>query len=71
MLNDCNYNKVRLMHDMSRIVWYLKKHAKNDSNVHGHVLCHALCEDIEKDLEKHIEKLRLAVEGLSKEGKFH
>jgi hypothetical protein len=70
MLNDCNYNKVRLMHDLSRIVWYLKKHAKKDANVEGHVLCHKLCEEIEADLEKHIEKLRLAIEGLSKEGKF-
>lgn len=70
MLSDCNYNKVRLLHDLSRIVWYLKKHAKEDAKKHGHPLCHAMCEDMEKDLEKHIDKLRAAITGLSKEGKF-
>lgn len=70
MLNDCNYNKVRLLHDLSRIVWYLKKHAKEDAKKHEHPLCHAMCEEIEQDLEKHIDKLRAAIIGLSKEGKF-
>ena len=70
VLNDCNYNKVRLLHDLSRIVWYLEKHAKQDAKKEGHKLCHVVCDDIRKDLEKHMEKLRLAIEGLSKEGKF-
>lgn len=71
MLKDCNYNKIRLLRDLSRIVWYLKKHAKEDAKKEGHELCHAMCWEIERDLEKHIEKLRMAIEGLSKEGKFH
>ena len=70
MLNDCNYNKVRLLHDLSRINWYLKKHAKEDAKKHGHPLCLAMCEEMEKDMEKHIDKLRAAIIGLSKEGKF-
>jgi hypothetical protein len=70
VLDDCNYNKVRLMHDLSRIVWYLDKHAKADAKKSGHILCHAMCEELKKDLEKHMEKLRLAIEGLSREGKF-
>lgn len=70
MLSNCNYNKVRLLHDLSRIVWYLKKHAKEDAMTEGHELCHVMCEELEKDLEKHIDKLREAIIGLSKEGKF-
>lgn len=70
MLKDCNYNKVRLLHDLSRIVWYLKKHAKEDAKKLGHESCHKMCEELEADLEKHIDKLRAAIEGLSKEGKF-
>jgi len=70
MLSDCNYNKVRLLHDLSRIVWYLEKHAKEDANKAGHELCKAMCDELMEDLEKHIEKLRQAIEGLSKEGKF-
>jgi len=70
MLDNCNYTKVKLLHDLSRITWYLKRHAKEDAKKSGHVLCHTMCEEMEKDLEKHMEKLRQAIEGLSKEGKF-
>jgi len=70
MINNCNYAKVRLLHDLDRILWYIKKHAKEDAQLEGHQLCKIVFEDIEKDLEKHAEKLRLAIEGLSREGKF-
>ena len=70
MLKDCNYNKIRLLHDLSRIVWYLKKHAKEDAKKSGHELCHTMCEELEQDLEKHIEKIRQAIVGLAKEDKF-
>ena len=70
MIDDCNYNKIRLLHDFSRIVWYLENHAKEDAKKSGHTLCHKLCHEIQVDLEKHMEKLRQAIVGLSKEGKF-
>ena len=70
MLNECNYSKVRLLHDLSRVARYVEKHAKEDANSAGHVLCYKLCEELQADLEKHMEKLRLAIEGLSIEGKF-
>lgn len=70
MLKNCNYNKVRLLHDLSRVVWYLKKHAKEDAKKEGHELCAGMCEEIEADLEKHIDKLKQAIAGLSKEDKF-
>lgn len=70
MLNDCNYNKVRLLRDLSRIVWYLQKHAKEDAKKAGHETCHAMCEELEKDLEEHIGKITQTIIDLSKEGKF-
>lgn len=70
MLENCNYNKIRLLHDLSKIVWYLEKHAKRDAKEGGHELCHAMCEELQKDLEKHIEKVSKAIIGLSKEDKF-
>lgn len=70
MLNNCNYTKVRLLHDLSRIVWFLKKHAKEDAKEEGHELCIGMCQELESDLEAHIEKIRKAIEGLAKEGKF-
>ena len=70
MLDDCNYNKIRLLHDVSRIVWYLEHHAKKDAKESGHELCHAMCVELQADLEKHMEKLKEAIVGISKEDKF-
>lgn len=70
MLEDCNYNKIRLLHDLSRMNWYLKKHAKADAKKAGHEECHKLCLELEKDLEKHIEKLRKTIHNLCSKGKF-
>ena len=70
VLENCNYNKVKLLHDLNRIIWHLEKHAKEDAKEGGHELCYAMCEELLQDLEKHTEKLRQAIEGLSKEGKF-
>lgn len=71
MLNNCNYTKVKLLHELSRISIKIKDFSCNAADEAGHTLCRKEYEDLEKDLEKHIEHLRMAVEGLSKEGKFN
>ena len=58
------------MSDMSRMVWFIEKHACDDAKNEGHEILPEVYEDIKADLEKHIETLRQTVEGLSKEGKF-
>jgi len=70
MLSQCNYNKVRLLHDLSRIVWFLKKHAKEDAKSEGHEDCMKMCEELEADLEKHINKIKNGISGLAKEEKL-
>ena len=70
MLDNCNYDKIKLLHHLSKIVWYIDKHAKSNSKESGHELCYHMYDDLKKDLEKHIEKLKLAVAGLAKEEKL-
>ena len=70
MLKDCNYDKIRLLAELSKIVWFIENHAKKDAEKENHPLCYAMYDELQKDLEKHMEKLRLAIEGLSKEGKL-
>ena len=70
MLSDCNYTKVRLLHDMSRLAWFIDKHAKKDAKKAGHKECEKLCMDLEKDLHKHIEKFRKALQNQAKAGKL-
>lgn len=69
MLHDCNYNKVRLLHDLSRITNFIKKHAKKDVKK-SHLDCHKLYLQLEKDLEKHVQNLSEAISTQVKAGKF-
>ncbi len=70
MLCNCNYDKTKILYKISKIVAMLEKHAIHDAERDGHPLCTEEYKELKHDLERHIEKLRLAVEGLSKEGKF-
>ena len=70
MLCNCNYDKTKLLYKLVKTVLYIEKHAIEDAEKDGHPLCAEEYKELKQDLERHIEKLRLAVEGLSKEGKF-
>lgn len=71
MLNDCNYDKTKILKELASLHHFLIKHAKEDATKEGHELCKHMYDDLAKDLEKHIDKLKMAVSGLSKEEKYH
>ncbi len=70
MLNDYCYDKVKLLHEMSRILNFVKKHALPEAKKKKMAETVQLYKTLERDLENNVENLRRAVEGLSKEGKF-
>ena len=70
MLSNCNYDKTKLLYKLAKIVHFIDKHAIKDAESDNHPLCASEYSELKKDLERHIEKLRVAVEGLSREGKF-
>jgi hypothetical protein len=70
VLSNCNYDKTKLLYKISKIIGFIEKHAIHDSEKDGHPLCGEEYKELKEDLEKHAEKLRMAVEGLSREGKF-
>ena len=70
MMGNCNYDKIKLLAKLSKIVGFIEKHAVHDADKDGHPLCAEEYRELKSDLDRHIEKLRLAVEGLSREGKF-
>lgn len=70
MLCNCNYNKTKLLYKLMKIASYIERHAQHDAEKDGHPLCAQEYRELKQDIERHIEKLRLAVEGLSREGKF-
>ena len=70
MLCNCNYNKTKLLYKLSKINAFLEKYAVKDAEKDGHPLCAEECKELKIDLERHMEKLRMAIEGLSRESKF-
>lgn len=71
MLCNCNYNKTKLLYKISKIAAFLDKHAVRDAEKDNHPLCAEEFKELKQDLDKHLEKLRMAVEGLSREAKFN
>ena len=70
MVCNCNYDKVKLLSKLLKMSGFIEKHAIHDAGKDGHPLCAEEYKELKNDLENHIEKLRMAIEGLSREGKF-
>jgi hypothetical protein len=60
MLNNCSYNKVKLIHDLSKIVWFMKHFCDRDAKGCSKE-CVAVFSKVQKDLEKSIEALHKSV----------
>jgi hypothetical protein len=57
MLDNCTYNTVKLMHDLSGLAWYLKHFCQKDVKACRSKECQKLFMQIQKDLEKNIALL--------------
>jgi hypothetical protein len=70
MLSGCNYGKTKILFKLAKISAYIEKHAIADANAAGHPLCAKLFEELKADLDKYQDKLKAAIAGLSREGKY-
>jgi len=70
MKEDCNYDKTKLIHELSALKHFIRKHAIGDAKKANHPLCAKMYEVVAADIEKALEKLKSAVSGLAKEGKY-
>jgi len=70
MKEDCNYDKTKLIHELSSIKHFINKHAIDDAKKANHPLCAVMYKEVAADIEKAIEKLKAAVTGLAREGKY-
>ena len=70
MLSNNCYDVVAVMHQLSKVSHFLKQHGIAEAQKVNQPLLMQEFRDLNSDLDKHIEKLRMAVEGLSREGKF-
>lgn len=58
MLDNCKYNKIKLLHELCSMSWFIEKHAISDAKAVNDNECIKILEEVKKDLEKSIEKLR-------------
>jgi hypothetical protein len=71
MKEDCNYDKTKLIHELSALKHFIRKHAIDDAKKANHPLCAKMYEEVSAEIEKSIEKLKAAVTGLAREGKYN
>jgi hypothetical protein len=62
MLNDCKYNKIKLLHELSSIVWFLDKCAIQDAQKTGDSQCVKDFKALQNVLETHIQQLETSLE---------
>ncbi|MCL4360855.1 hypothetical protein M1446_00695 [Candidatus Dependentiae bacterium] len=61
MLDNCSYNKVKLMAELSKITWFLEKHAIDDAKKAGDKEAESLLRELHKDTSNYLEKLQKQV----------
>jgi hypothetical protein len=57
MLDNCKYNKIKLLHELSSILWFLKKCCIQDAKNFGDLQHSNYLKEFQNDLEKHIKKI--------------
>jgi hypothetical protein len=57
MFNNCHYNKIKILHRLSCLSWFIEKHATQDAKNENHAECAKAFEELKKDLTKHLEKI--------------
>jgi hypothetical protein len=58
MLDNCCYDKIKLMHDLSALIWFIKKHAYEDAQKANDKACIDFLNELENDLGKHLHALK-------------
>ncbi|MFA6066547.1 MAG: hypothetical protein WC707_05205 [Candidatus Babeliaceae bacterium] len=57
-LDNPTYNKIKLIHELSCILWFIEKHALADAHNGGDKSSHEALAALQRDLSKHIEALQ-------------
>jgi len=57
MLDNAHYNKIKILHLLSKTAWFIEKCAKIDAKEAGHTECLKEYEELQKILDKQIEIL--------------
>ncbi len=61
-MDNCTYNKLKLMHELSKIKGFIDKFGKKDAKKNKHHSCDRILIELRKDLVKHMKALHKAVD---------
>lgn len=61
MLDNSTYNKVKIIYQLSKIIWFIDRHGLTDANNAGDKECMDALINLQKDLKKHLEKLQKSI----------
>jgi len=56
MLSNGHYDKVKILHEMSSLLWFIKEHAIKEAAKHDND-CLVYYKELERDLEKRVAEL--------------
>jgi len=56
-LDNCCYNKVKLLAEISQMIWFIERHAEPDAQKANDEKCFIAVEELRNDLEKYVVKL--------------
>ncbi len=57
MLDHCTYDKIKLLHELSSLLWFIEKYAKGDAKNANDTKCNEALDKLAQDLGKHIDQL--------------
>ncbi len=61
ILDNASYNKVKLVYELSKVCWFIEKHAIKDAQDAGDTECAEMLLLAQRDLQKYIERLQRQV----------
>ena len=61
MLDNCCYDCIKVLHDLSRVAWFLKTYCEKDVASCSHRECKDKVAEVKKDLDALIDKVKKEV----------
>lgn len=58
MMKNSSYNTIKLLHQLSEIIWFIEKHALDDAQNAGDALCVETLKALHANLEDQLSELQ-------------
>lgn len=62
MMDNASYNKIKLLHQVSELIWFIEKHALEDAKKAGDTSCIETLKQVHANLEKQLTALEGTLE---------